>query len=295
MQAATWIENEPLIRLTAFFAVFAVVGAWEAARPRRARHYPRRMRWTHNLGLLLVDVVVLRLIAPGAAIGVAMAMEARGGGVLAALGLPGWLAFIVAFVLLDATIYFQHLLFHSAPTLWRLHRVHHADLDFDVTTGTRFHPFEILISTAVKCLVVVALGAPAVAVLVFELLLNATAMFNHANASLPSRLDRFARWFVVTPDMHRIHHSVRYNEAASNFGFNLPWWDRLFGTYRVEPLDGQDGMTIGVDAFREPRDTRLDQLLIQPFLNTPGGYAINRRPEPSDRRPPIGDRGVAHD
>jgi sterol desaturase/sphingolipid hydroxylase (fatty acid hydroxylase superfamily) len=194
--------------------------------------------------------------------------------------MPVWVAVPLAVVLLDLAIYFQHVTFHAVPTLWRLHRVHHADLDVDVTTGTRFHPLEILISTAIKCAAVAAIGAPAVAVLAFEVLLNATAMFNHANAGLPPALERWVRRFVVTPDMHRVHHSVVYNESSSNFGFNLPWWDRLFGTYRAQPAAGHAGMTIGIDAFRSPADLRLDRLLVQPFRGTPGGYTINRRPGP---------------
>jgi sterol desaturase/sphingolipid hydroxylase (fatty acid hydroxylase superfamily) len=168
-------------------------------------------------------------------------------------------------------------MFHAVPTFWRLHRVHHADQEFDVTTGVRFHPVEILISTAIKCAAVAAIGAPALAVLAFEILLNATAMFNHANASLPPRVERWLRLVVVTPDMHRVHHSVLYDESSSNFGFNLPWWDRLFGTYRPQPQGGHDAMTIGVDAFRSPQDLRLDHLLLQPLRDTPGRYPINRR------------------
>jgi sterol desaturase/sphingolipid hydroxylase (fatty acid hydroxylase superfamily) len=196
------------------------------------------------------------------------------------LSLPVWIAIPAGIVLLDLAIYFQHVMFHAVPTLWRLHRVHHADPEFDVTTGTRFHPVEILLSTAIKCGAVAASGAPPVAVLVFELLLNATAMFNHANASLPAWLDRVMRLIVVTPDMHRVHHSIRYEESSSNFGFNLPWWDRLFGTYRPQPKLGHEGMTIGVDAFRSADDSRLERLLVQPFKDTPGQYPINRREVP---------------
>jgi sterol desaturase/sphingolipid hydroxylase (fatty acid hydroxylase superfamily) len=217
------------------------------------------------------------VVAPGAAIAVAYASEAGGWGLLNAVALPAWAAALAAVVLLDLAIFFQHVMFHAAPTLWRLHRVHHADLDFDVTTGVRFHPLEILISTAIKCAVVAAIGAPVIAVLVFEVLLNATAMFNHANASAPPPVERWLRWLVVTPDMHRVHHSVRYEESSSNFGFNLPWWDRLFGTYKPQPGAGHEGMTIGVDAFRAPEEGRLDRLLIQPFRDTPGHYPINRR------------------
>jgi sterol desaturase/sphingolipid hydroxylase (fatty acid hydroxylase superfamily) len=271
------MDFEGAIRLAAFAAVFAAVALWEALAPRRRRSFGRRARWPHNLGLLLVDVTLVRVLAPGAAIAVAMTAAGSGWGLLNALALPGWAAIAAGIALLDLAIYFQHVMFHAVPALWRLHRVHHADLDFDVTTGARFHPIEILISTAIKCAVIAALGAPVISVFVFEIVLNATAMFNHANASLPQRPERWLRWLVVTPDMHRVHHSVRYEESSSNFGFNLPWWDRLFGTYRARPRLGHDAMTIGVDAFRSPQDLRLDRLLVQPLLDTPGQYPITRR------------------
>jgi len=270
-------EFEGAIRLAAFVAVFAAVALWEALAPRRKRSFERRARWPHNLGLLLVDVALVRVFAPGAAIAVAMTAAGSGWGLLNALALPGWSAIAAGIALLDLAIYFQHVMFHAVPALWRLHRVHHADLDFDVTTGARFHPIEILISTAVKCAAIAALGAPVISVFVFEILLNATAMFNHANASLPQRLERWLRWLVVTPDMHRVHHSVRYEESSSNFGFNLPWWDRLFGTYRAQPRLGHAAMTIGVDAFRSSQELRLDRLLVQPLRDTPGQYPITRR------------------
>jgi sterol desaturase/sphingolipid hydroxylase (fatty acid hydroxylase superfamily) len=271
------IEFEGAIRFAVFLAVFGVVALWEALAPRRKRSFGRLARWPHNLGLLLVDVALVRVLAPGAAIAVAMTAAGGGWGLLNALALPGWAAIPVSIALLDLVIYFQHVMFHAVPTLWRLHRVHHADLDFDVTTGTRFHPVEILISTAIKCAAIAVLGAPVISVFVFEILLNATAMFNHANASLPQRMERWLRWLVVTPDMHRVHHSVRYEESSSNFGFNLPWWDRLFGTYRAQPRLGHAVMTIGVDAFRSSQDLRLDRLLVQPLRETPGQYPITRR------------------
>ncbi|HTT09757.1 MAG TPA: sterol desaturase family protein [Burkholderiaceae bacterium] len=263
--------------------MFVAVALWEVLAPRRRQQHGRAARWPANIGLLLVDAALLRVMAPGAAIAVALAGETRGWGLLNAFSLPPWAALALAVVLLDLAIYFQHVMFHAVPTLWRLHRVHHTDLEFDVTTGTRFHPVEILISTGIKCAAVAAVGAPALAVLVFEVLLNATAMFNHANARLPLVLDRALRWLVVTPDMHRVHHSAVYNETNSNFGFNLPWWDRLFGTYRAQPAAGHEAMTIGVDAFRAPEDLRLSRLLVQPLRDSPGGYAINRRPEPLAR------------
>jgi sterol desaturase/sphingolipid hydroxylase (fatty acid hydroxylase superfamily) len=270
-------EFEGAIRFAMFLAVFGAVALWEALAPRRKRSFGRLARWPHNLGLLLVDAALVRVLAPGAAIAVAMTAAGSGWGLLNAFALPGWAAIAAGIALLDLAIYFQHVMFHAVPTLWRLHRVHHADLDFDVTTGARFHPIEILISTAVKCAAIAALGAPVISVFVFEILLNATAMFNHANASLPQRLERWLRWLVVTPDMHRVHHSVRYEESSSNFGFNLPWWDRLFGTYRAQPRLGHAVMTIGVDAFRSSQDLRLDRLLVQPLRDTPGQYPITRR------------------
>jgi len=270
-------EFEGAIRFAMFLAVFGAVAVWEALAPRRKRSFGRLARWPHNLGLLLVDVALVRVFAPAAAVAVAMTAAGSGWGLLNALALPGWAAIAAGIALLDLAIYFQHVMFHAVPALWRLHRVHHADLDFDVTTGARFHPVEILISTAIKCAAIAALGAPVISVFVFEMLLNATAMFNHANASLPQRLERWLRWLVVTPDMHRVHHSVRYEESSSNFGFNLPWWDRLFGTYRAQPRLGHAAMTIGVDAFRSSQELRLDRLLVQPLRDTPGQYPITRR------------------
>jgi sterol desaturase/sphingolipid hydroxylase (fatty acid hydroxylase superfamily) len=280
MVTQTGIAAEPVIRLAVFLGVFAAVALWEALAPRRARAFPRRARWPHNIALVLLDNALVRVVAPGAAIAVALAAEAHGWGLLNAAALPAWAAIPLAVVLLDLAIYFQHVMVHAVPALWRLHRVHHADLDFDVTTGARFHPIEILVSVVIKMAAVAAIGAPPVAVLVFEVLLNATAMFNHANGRLPLGVDRWLRLLVVTPDMHRVHHSIAYSETNSNFGFNLPWWDRLFGTYRAQPAAGHEAMTIGVGAFRTPADLRLDRLLLQPFRDTPGGYAINRRPDP---------------
>jgi sterol desaturase/sphingolipid hydroxylase (fatty acid hydroxylase superfamily) len=270
-------DAEPILRLAAFAVIFAAVGLWESARPRRRRCFARTARWPHNLGLLAIDIVVAWLIAPGAAIAVAIAAENGHWGLLNNVSLPAWGAVVVAVILLDLAIYFQHVMFHAVPILWRLHRVHHVDLDFDLMTGIRFHPFEILLSVLIKCAAVTAIGAPAAAVVVFEILLNVTAMFNHANASVPARAERWLRWFVVTPDTHRVHHSIRYDESSSNFGFNLPWWDRLFGTYKPEPGAGHEAMIIGVDVLRDPGERRLARLLLQPFRSTPGRYPINRR------------------
>jgi sterol desaturase/sphingolipid hydroxylase (fatty acid hydroxylase superfamily) len=268
------LSSEALIRLLAFAAVFALMAAWEIFAPRRDQRIGRGRRWPSNIGVVALDTLLVRLLLPVTAVGVALLAEARGWGLFAALGLPAWASIVLGVVLLDLAIYLQHVLFHAVPALWRLHRMHHADLEFDVTTGTRFHPIEILLSMGIKLGVVAALGVPALAVLIFEVLLNATSMFNHANVRLPRSIDRVLRWFVVTPDMHRVHHSIVRRETNSNFGFNLPWWDRLFGTYRAQPAAGHEGMTIGIEQFRDPRELRLDRMLIQPFRDDAGEYPI---------------------
>jgi sterol desaturase/sphingolipid hydroxylase (fatty acid hydroxylase superfamily) len=268
--------NEPVVRLAAFAGVFAVMAVWELAAPRRGFEIGRGPRWPGNLGIVVIDTLLVRLVFPTAAVGLAVAAEVQGWGLFRMAEAPLWLAVIGSVVLLDLAIYLQHVLFHAVPALWRLHRMHHTDLGFDVTTGLRFHPVEILLSMVIKLAVVAALGAPPVAVLIFEVLLNATSLFNHGNVAIPTRLDRYVRWFVVTPDMHRVHHSAIPNETNSNFGFNLPWWDRLFGTYRAQPKAGHAGMTIGIEQFRNPRDLRLDRLLIQPWLGPASSYPINR-------------------
>ena len=268
---------EPLIRLGIFFGVLVVMAALEHLAPRRRQEVPRLVRWPNNLGIVVVDTLLVRLIFPTAAVGLALVAEAQGWGLFNALAAPWWVAVIGSVIVLDLAIYLQHVLFHAVPALWRLHRVHHADLEFDVTTGLRFHPVEILLSMGIKLAVVVALGPPAVAVLIFEVVLNATAMFNHGNVRLPAHVDRVVRWVVVTPDMHRVHHSVRPDETNSNFGFNLPWWDRLLGTYRAQPADGHEGMTIGIEQFRQARELWLDRMLIQPLRGPASGYPINRR------------------
>jgi sterol desaturase/sphingolipid hydroxylase (fatty acid hydroxylase superfamily) len=267
------------VRLGAFAAVFAILVLLERLAPRRAATSDRKRRWAGNLGLLAIDTAAVRIIAPGAAIAVAFAAQASGWGLVNTLPLPGWIAFALSVALLDLAIYLQHVMFHAVPTLWRLHRVHHSDVDFDLTTGVRFHPIEIAVSVAIKSAAVAAIGASPAAVISFEILLNAASLFNHANLRMPHRLDALLRWLVVTPDMHRVHHSVRYNESSSNFGFCLPWWDRLCGTYRAQADQPHETMTIGVDAFREADEERLDRLLTQPWRDTAGGYSINRRPE----------------
>lgn len=217
-----------------------------------------------NESLSVINTVALRILFPAAAVGAAIFAEAHGLGLFQAIKAPAAVAIIVSVIVLDLVIYLQHRLFHAVPLLWRLHRVHHTDLEFDVTTGVRFHPVEIVLSMLIKIAAVAALGAPAVAVLVFEILLNATTMFNHANIALPQPLDRIVRLVVVTPDMHRVHHSVRREETDSNFGFSLPWWDWVFRTYRAQPADGHDRMIIGIEKFRDPTDLHLERMLLQP-------------------------------
>ena len=271
---------EPHVRLGAFLGVFAAMALWEFLAPRRPLSVSRWVRWPSNLGITALNTVLVRVIFPTAAVGVALLGEARGWGLLNAFALPQWFKIAAAVAALDLVIYLQHVMFHAVPALWRLHRMHHADLDFDVTTGARFHPVEILLSMLIKLAAVAAMGAPALSVLIFEVLLNATAMFNHSNVRMPAALDRALRWFVVTPEMHRVHHSILPHETNSNFGFNAPWWDRLFGTYRAQPEAGHERMTIGIAQFREPRELWLDRLLTQPFRGAATGYPLGQREAP---------------
>ncbi len=258
--------TEAEIRLAAFIAVVMVMAMLEWVLPRRDGI--SRRRWVANISMVVIATVVVRLLFPLGAVGAAVWASTNGAGVLNATGLAPLPAGVVGFLLLDLAIYFQHRVFHAVPFLWRLHRVHHSDLEFDFTTALRFHPLEILLSMLIKFVIIAALGVPVVAVMVFEIVLNATAVFNHANVRLPRALDRILRWVVVTPDMHRVHHSWYREETDSNFGFNLPWWDRLFATYRAQPRDGHRNMTIGLEAFRQPRDQRLLALLLQPGAGT---------------------------
>jgi sterol desaturase/sphingolipid hydroxylase (fatty acid hydroxylase superfamily) len=279
LDASQWLTgHEPLVRGGAFVVVLAVMATWEVLAPRRALALPRVRRWASNLGLVFLNTVLLRLAFPLAAVALAGIARARGWGLLNQYDAPFAVAVLASVVALDLTIYLQHVMFHAVPALWRLHRVHHADLDYDLTTGARFHPIEILLSMLIKMSAIVVLGPPAVAVMVFEVLLNATAMFNHGNVRLAPALDRVLRLVIVTPDMHRVHHSVEEHETNSNFGFNLSVWDRLFRTYKPQPDAGQEGMTIGIRDFREPRlVSDLPGMLLLPFIGPDTGYAINRR------------------
>lgn len=270
--------NEVPIRLGFFFGIFAVMALWELAAPRRRLSQPKGVRWANNIGLVFFNSFLVRLVFPLAAVGMAVFAREQGWGVLNYFAVPHWLAVLAAVIVLDFFIWLQHVMVHAVPALWRLHRMHHADLDFDVTTGARFHPLEILLSMLIKFAVIAVLGPPVLAVIVFEVLLNATSMFNHSNVRIPAGVDRVLRLFVVTPDMHRVHHSVEDDETNSNFGFNLPWWDRLFGTYCTQPRAGHEGMTIGIRTFRDGKwCSWLTGMLAMPFVGRISDYAINRR------------------
>ncbi|MEE4146273.1 MAG: sterol desaturase family protein, partial [Halieaceae bacterium] len=270
--------HEAGLRLGFFIGVLALMATWEILAPRRRPGIPKAIRWTSNLGLVLLNTLLLRLLFPAAGVGAAVFASTNGLGLLNHFQLSLPLATLVTLVALDLVVYLQHVLLHAAPTLWRVHRVHHADLDYDVTTGSRFHPIEIILSMLVKFAAIILLGAPAAAVVIFELLLNALAMFNHGNVRLPLPMDKVLRLFVVTPDMHRVHHCAEDNETNSNFGFNLSIWDRIFGTYIDQPLAGHTAMTIGIHQYREPRQVcRLPGMLMLPFVGKVSGYAINRR------------------
>lgn len=266
------VDHETEIRLFCFIGIFAAVALAEILSPRRSLVYSKARRWLVNIGITVTNTVVLRLFVPVLAAGMAAKAEVNGWGLFNMIELPGWLEIILAVIVLDFLIYLQHLLVHAVPVLWRLHMVHHIDLDFDVTTGARFHPVEILFSMGIKLAAVVLLGPAVVAVILFEILLNVTAMFNHGNFRLPPELDRLLRLIVVTPDMHRVHHSIRIEETNSNYGFNLPWWDRLFGTYRAQPRGGHDMMNIGIEPYNSSPPLGFFSALMLPFVGRSGGY-----------------------
>ena len=262
--------GEPGIRLLVFVGVFAIMATAEALRPRRALVASKWRRWATNLGIIVVDSLFVRLVFPIVAVGVAVYAQGRGWGLFNLVDWPVWLEVVLAVILLDLAIYAQHVISHVVPIFWRLHRVHHADRDIDVTTGARFHPVEIGLSMLYKMALVLLLGPSAFAVFLFEVILNATAMFNHANFRLPLALDRVVRLLMVTPDMHRVHHSVIQRETDSNYGFNLSVWDRIFGTYRDQPEKGHHDMTIGLTPYQHQGPTRLLWSLWLPFTNKTG-------------------------
>lgn len=270
------MSNEIIIRFGFFVGIFVIIAIGELINPRRILNTSKKVRWFSNISIIILNPIIVRLLFPIMPISLALFARANGWGLMNIYSLPFWLKIIIGVMALDLVIYLQHVMFHAVPMLWRLHMMHHADLDFDVTTGLRFHPIEIILSMGIKLAAISVIGPPALAVLIFEVLLNGTAMFNHSNMRLPLLLDRILRLFVVTPDMHRVHHSVIIRETNSNFGFNLPWWDHLFGTYRSEPAAGHDAMVIGLSQFRDEKRLTFPWLLILPFIGKSGEYAINR-------------------
>ena len=280
------MTNEVTLRLAFFFGIFTLMAVWELVAPRRSLNTSKTVRWLSNLGITFLNPVVVRAVSPLLPVGMALLAQKNGWGLLNYFSMPYWFEVALAVIVLDLVIYLQHVMFHTVPVLWRLHMMHHADLDIDVTTGLRFHPIEMILSMGIKLSTVVLIGPSVLAVLIFEILLNGTSMFNHSNVRLPINIDRTLRLFVVTPDMHRVHHSVIIRETNSNFGFNLPWWDRLFGTYRDQPVAGHLGMTIGLSQFRNPRRLSFLWILALPFIGKMGEYAINRR----GREPMMGSK-----
>jgi sterol desaturase/sphingolipid hydroxylase (fatty acid hydroxylase superfamily) len=270
-------NHEATIRLAFFFGILLLIGLFEIIVPRRPLATSKASRWFGNLGVVVISTVLLRVVFPITAVQLAFWTNQKDWGIFNTLGLPYWTVVVLSIILLDFIIYLQHVMFHAVPTLWRFHMMHHADLDYDLTTGIRFHPIEILISMVIKFGAIVVLGTPALAVVLFEIILNGMAMFNHGNFYIALGLDRVLRGFVVTPDMHRVHHSVFPSETNSNYGFNLSWWDRIMGTYRAQPRMGHDGMTIGLNQFRDPSKLTLLWMLILPFVGKLGSYPINRR------------------
>jgi sterol desaturase/sphingolipid hydroxylase (fatty acid hydroxylase superfamily) len=271
------VQHEPILRTGFFVGIFAAVALAELLRPRRPLLTSKAGRWFANVGIIFIDAAILRVVFPLPAAAFAVWVGQKGWGLFSLVSLPFWSEVVLSIILLDFVIYLQHVAFHAIPTLWRLHMMHHADMDTDLTTGTRFHPIEILLSMGIKFCAIVLLGAPAIGVILFEIILNGTAMFNHGNIFIPVDRDRVLRLFLVTPDMHRVHHSVFPNETNSNFGFSLPWWDRLMGTYRPQPARGHEEMTIGLHQFRDSSQLGLIRLLLMPFSGKQGGYAIGRR------------------
>lgn len=270
--------HELPIRLSFFFGILTVMAIWEVLAPKRSLTTSKLLRWVNNLGLIFLNSLILRWLFPAAAVGLAAFASQNGWGLLNYYQLPVTLSVIIAVIAMDLVIYLQHIMVHAVPLFWRLHRVHHADLDYDVTTGARFHPIEIILSMLIKFATIIVLGPPIVAVIIFEVVLNALAMFNHGNVGLPKSLDRWLRWLIVTPDMHRVHHSVEDDETNSNFGFNLSCWDRIFGTYREQPRGGHQKMTIGIHQFKQTNQVVwITGLLILPFQGKITEYAINTR------------------
>ncbi|PKN13706.1 MAG: fatty acid hydroxylase [Deltaproteobacteria bacterium HGW-Deltaproteobacteria-4] len=263
------MENEVFLRIASFVGILSFIALWEIVAPRRPLTTRKGPRWFANLSMIAIATLLIRFTFPLLPVGLAIIAREQGWGVLNLISLPSWLAVTIALLALDLVIYLQHVMFHFLPTLWRLHRMHHSDLDLDASSGNRFHPVEIMISIGIKLGAVLIIGPSPFAVLLFEILLNAAAIFNHGNIRIPLGIDRWLRSVVVTPDMHRVHHSILPRETNSNFGFSLSWWDFLFGTYRAQPGAGHLEMTIGLKEYRNPARLTLPRLLVQPFITPP--------------------------
>jgi sterol desaturase/sphingolipid hydroxylase (fatty acid hydroxylase superfamily) len=259
------MENEIVWRIASFSAILSGIGLWEILAPRRPLTTRKGQRWFANLSMIAIATLLVRFTFPLLPVGLAIMAQEQGWGILNFVTVPPWLEITLAVVVLDFVIYLQHVLFHFLPVLWRLHRMHHTDLDLDASSGNRFHPVEIIISIGIKFAAILIIGAAPLAVLLFEIVLNATAMFNHGNIRIPLNIDRWLRIVLVTPDMHRVHHSILPRETNSNFGFNLAWWDYLCGTYRAQPSAGHLEMIIGLKEYRDPARLILPRLLLQPF------------------------------
>jgi sterol desaturase/sphingolipid hydroxylase (fatty acid hydroxylase superfamily) len=268
------LSHEPFIRIGFFFAILILMAIWEGLAPRRQLQTSKSTRWFSNLGIIFIGTLLLRLLPSFSAIAAAITAEKAGWGILNNVPLAYWMKLAIGIAALDLAMFLQHVMFHRLPTLWRLHMVHHSDLDFDVTTGLRLHPIEILFSMGIKIIVVYSVGVSALTMLIFEVLLNAASMFIHGNVRLAASVDRLLRLIVVTSEMHRVHHSVIIRETNSNFGFYLPWWDRLFGTYKAQPAEGHEGMIIGLYQFRDPKWLTLSRLLILPFSGPTSKYPM---------------------
>ncbi len=270
------IHSEAGIRLVFFFLVISIMAIWETLRPKRRLVENKIRRWKKNLLIIIIDSLTLKLVFPVTLVSIAAGAEAAKWGLLNHFEVSKAVAFIIGFLAMDLSIYLQHLMFHAVPILWRLHMVHHADMDIDVTTGLRFHPLEMILSLAIKMATISAIGTPPLAVLAFEVALNTSSLFNHGNVNIAEKIDKYLRLFVVTPDMHRVHHSVIIRETNSNFGFNFPWWDRIFGTYRGQPVMGHEQITIGLSHIRHESKLGIFGLLALPFTGDQGPYPINR-------------------
>jgi sterol desaturase/sphingolipid hydroxylase (fatty acid hydroxylase superfamily) len=260
------MENELQIRLSFFIGILTIIALWEVLFPRRKLQYSKFIRWYSNIGISFLSSFLMRLIFPLLAVEFAILATSYNWGLFYILNFSHWLLIPISVLLLDFVIYMQHRLFHKVPLLWRLHKMHHSDLDYDVTTAIRFHPIEIMLSMFIKIAMILLFGVPVLAVIIFEILLNGMALFNHGNIYIPPRIDKFLRLFVVTPDMHRVHHSLVTKETHSNFGFNFPWWDRFFHTYIDQPEKNHTSMTIGIPEFRKKKYLHIYWLLAQPFI-----------------------------